>query len=191
MVNSGCVYEQTNIAFVSNRFGNSNSAFRLQNGFVRVANNTYFSGEFTVTAWVKLNAYLTHQRLIDFGNGECSDNVLISLSGFDNKIYFHVFYKNTPTVLNSNAILSLNIWHHVSFTCLGNIMKIYVNGSMVANKTGSISNIVRSVLRQRNYIGRSNWNSDPHADLDFSDLKIYSKELSDLEIYKDYNSVFL
>ncbi|CAF1069775.1 unnamed protein product, partial [Brachionus calyciflorus] len=158
---------------------------------VRVANNTYFSGEFTVTAWVKLNAYLTHQRLIDFGNDAGSDNVLMVLSGPTNNILFHIYHGSSLNRFDSSIVLFLNIWHHVAFTYSGNVMKIYVNGSLVADKILMTSNIVRSVLRQKNYIGKSNWNSNPNANFDFGDLKIYSKELSNMDIDKEHKSDFL
>ncbi|CAF0826273.1 unnamed protein product, partial [Brachionus calyciflorus] len=123
VVNSASVSEQTNSSLVSDRFGNSNSAFRVQNGFVRVANSTYFSGEFTVTAWVKLNAYLVSQRLIDFGSNASSDNILMILSGPTNNICFHIYNDNKPYYFVSTTVISLNIWHHVAFTYSGNIMK--------------------------------------------------------------------
>ncbi|CAF1104410.1 unnamed protein product [Brachionus calyciflorus] len=191
VVNSASVSEQTNSFLVSDRFGNSESAFQVKNGFVRVANNTYFSGEFTVTAWVKLNAYLVYQRLIDFGNGDGSDNILMVLSGATNNICFHIYKGSSLYSFDSSKVLFLDIWHHVAFTYSGNIMKIYVNGSLVSDKSLMASNIVRSVLRQKNYIGKSNWNSDPKANFDFSDLKIYNKELSNLDIDKEYKSGFL
>ncbi|CAF0978416.1 unnamed protein product, partial [Brachionus calyciflorus] len=191
VVNSASVSEQTNSSLNFDRFGNSNSAFRVQNGFVRVANSIYFSGAFSVTAWVKLNAYITNQRLIDFGNTAGSDNVLISLSGATKNIFVHIYNGSSQYNLDSSKVLSLNIWHHVAFTYAQQVMKIFVNGTLVVNKTQPTSNIVRSVLRQRNYIGKSNWNSDPNANFDFSDLKIYCKELSNLEIEKEYKSDFL
>ncbi|CAF1057190.1 unnamed protein product, partial [Brachionus calyciflorus] len=190
VVNSVGVFEQTNSSLVSDRFGNSNSAFRVQNGFVRVANNTYFSGEFTVTAWVKLNAYLVYQRLIDFSNGPQSDTILIVLSGATNNILFHIYNGSTQYFMDSSVVISLNTWHHVAFTYARNEMKIFLNGSLGEKKIQPISNIVRSILRQRNYIGKSSTISNPNANFDFSDLKIHSKELSNLEIEKEYKSDF-
>ncbi|CAF0819998.1 unnamed protein product, partial [Brachionus calyciflorus] len=183
------LYEQTSLVFISDRFGNSNSAFRLLNGYVRAPPGTYFSGDFSITAWVRLNSYVNHQRLLDFGNGRDSDNVLVSLSGTSQSIYFHSYYGSNQYVFDSTTILPLNIWHHVAFTVAGPVMKIFVNGTLVANKTQSATNVVQSVNRQTNYFGKSNF-GDSNADCDLDDLKIYSKELTESELKKEFKSDF-
>ncbi|CAF0927944.1 unnamed protein product [Brachionus calyciflorus] len=187
--NAQDLYEQTNFSFISDRFGNTNSAFRIQSGYARAPAGIYFSGDFTITAWVRLNAYLNHQRLIEFGKQLYSDHVLVSLSGPSRQIYFHTYNGNIQYVLDSTTVLPLSIWHYVTFTASGPVMKIYVNGTLVANKTQSATNVVQSVNRLYNFFGKSLF-PDPNANCDLDDLKIYNKELSGSEIEKEFKSDF-
>ncbi|CAF1078983.1 unnamed protein product [Brachionus calyciflorus] len=187
--NAQNLYEQTKFGFISDRFGNSNSAFRLSNGSVRAPAGIYFSGNFSITGWARLNAYQKHQRFIDFCKELYSDHILVSLSGSSNEIYFYTYNGKTRFMFESTTVLPLNIWHHVAFTSAGPVMKIYVNGTLVANKTQIESNTVQSINRFYNYFGKSLF-GDPNANCDYDDLKIYSKELSGSEIEKEFKSDF-
>ena len=63
--------------FVSDRFGNANSALALNGRWTQVPSGVYFdSPEFTISVWVYPQQVGSHARIIDFGNGQASDNIL-------------------------------------------------------------------------------------------------------------------
>jgi hypothetical protein len=56
--------------FVSDRFGNPQSALCLNNGYATLSPGVYFNSSFTITAWVyPLDQNSRYQRIIEFSNG--------------------------------------------------------------------------------------------------------------------------
>ena len=49
------LYDEVNVTLIQDRFGKSNSALKLNNGYLKIPSGIYFSGDFTITAWVKSN----------------------------------------------------------------------------------------------------------------------------------------
>ena len=58
----------------------SNSYLWLNWGYVAVPPNVYFSGDFSVSVWIKIIEYGKWQRIFDFGNGPKNNDVLMHLS---------------------------------------------------------------------------------------------------------------
>jgi hypothetical protein len=46
----------TGVSLVTDRFGKATSALSLSNGYLQVNNGIYISGDFTITAWLKINS---------------------------------------------------------------------------------------------------------------------------------------
>ena len=177
-------------AFTFDRFCNPNSAILLQNVYLQAPPAVYFSGDFTVSAWMNWRAFTENTRIIDFGNGAPSDNIFFS---FDRNLnlYAGIHYTkprdNSYTNTNSTStILKTNNWFHVAFVLNGNIGTIYVNG--IVRGTGSNMNVPRNVTRTLSYIGKSNWERNPLANAVFDELKIYNVALSSDLIQNDYNT---
>ncbi len=49
----------TSVSLTTDRFGQASSALSLSSGYLQVDNGLYISGDFTVTAWVKINSNVT------------------------------------------------------------------------------------------------------------------------------------
>ncbi len=47
--------------------------------------------------------------------------------------------------------------------------------------------VPRNVIRNSNYIGRSNWVENPNADAVLDEFSIYNRSLSATEIYAQFN----
>ena len=68
-------------SFTLDRFGCSNSALALNGGWTYVPSGIYFNTpEFTISVWVYPQQVGNYSRVIDFGNGQAADNILLSLS---------------------------------------------------------------------------------------------------------------
>jgi hypothetical protein len=65
-------------SFVPDRFCSANSAIYFNQGYLQAPSGVYFSGDFTVTAWIYLKSYKSSSRLIDFGNGVANNNILVA-----------------------------------------------------------------------------------------------------------------
>ena len=150
---------------------------------------TDFSNGFSYTGWVKWNTFNNnYSRLLDIGNGENSDNIVIANFGTNNRLVIHSIVGFSNLEIHTNAILTAGQWVHVGAT-IGNtgLANIYINGDLVTS--GQI-NIPQNIERTKNYLGKSNWNSDPNFDGSMDEVSIWSKELSPAEITTAMNTGF-
>ena len=146
---------------------------------------TYFSGDFTIECWVYLTDHTNWSRVIDFGNGT-SDNVLFATSfGTSGKPGLHI----SGTELEANEQISLNQWSHLAVTLSGTTATIYING--IASGTANFP-IPPNVIRNDNYIGRSNWGwGDPAPDASLDDLRIWNVAKTPSQIQAAMNNELL
>ena len=88
-------------SFTTDRLNTVNSAIYFNNGYLKAPNGVYFNGDFTVSLWIKVRSATGYNRVIDFGNGPDSDNVVLSMSGGSSARpcnYFFVNFKYLYTV---------------------------------------------------------------------------------------------
>jgi len=144
---------------------------------------TYFSGDFTIECWVNPTAHTNWSRIIDFGNGAGSNNVLFATSyGTSGQPGFYV----GGAQFQANAQIPLNQWTHLAATLSGNTATIYING--VASGTANFP-VPANITRNYNYIGRSNWGwGDPSPSASFDDLRIWSVAKTGGEILASMNN---
>jgi len=125
--------------------------------------------------------------VIDFGNGENSDNVQLDLSNGSSGcpiigiLNYSSFENFSPT---SNA-LPLNTWVHLAGVLNGTIASIYINGTYNGN---TVQYIPRDIIRASNFVGKSNWARDSLADARFKNIRIYNRSLSEFEILIDMDT---
>ena len=175
------LYNGVNASFTKDRFENENSAIRLTYGYYQVPAGVYFSGDFTISIWIRLNEHVSWARIIDFGNGETSNNIILASSnGVPAQPVLLIYYDTNPNTRVS-AIPSLEIgnWTHVAFTFDGTTGKIYMNGTFSAQNYFSRPD---QTTRIYNYVGKSNIAIDTNLNADLDDLMIFNRSLSDSEI---------
>lgn len=142
---------------------------------VRVPGGIWFSNEFTIEAWVYEHSYNTYSRLIDFGNGAPSDNVLLALTdSTTGRPTLSVYRGASGQSVTAPNPLPLNQWVHLAATLRSNVGTIYVNGVAAAFGTVTGPNATNRTL---NYIGRSNWAppiaGDGYANAIFDEVRIW------------------
>ena len=131
-------------------------------------------------------------RVFDFGNGQESDNILISTKGTIDGITFQVYQGN---YLMNGGQYTLpgpyndNVWRHVSWALspYGNgycTWFIYING-MIVQQLQSMR-YPNSLVRSYNYIGKSNWDRDPYFSGAISDFRLYYRVVSAAEVSTVY-----
>jgi hypothetical protein len=174
-----------NYSFVPDRFCSAKSAIYINQGYLQVPPGVYFTGDFTVTAWIYLKSYQYYSRIIDFGNGQSSGNVVFTMLGNTTNIFGMIFQNLNVTNLKTSFNLNLNQWYFVSYVLSGTTAFIYVNAMQVG--TGQPSLVPSNILRTKNFIGKSNWNADSYADAIYDEIKIYQGGLSLNQILNEYN----
>ena len=185
LISGANLFGGSSYSFVSDRFGSPNSAIYFNKGYLQVPAGVYFSGDFTVTAWIYLKSYQSFSRIFDFGNGEGSDNVILAMSETTSQIRGFTFYKSSYSYsdIMSSSKVNLNEWYFVSFVLSDTTGFIYVNGNQVASGTLNVPN---NITRKSNYIGKSNTTVYPNADAIYDEIKIYQGALSSDYIMNEY-----
>jgi len=177
------LYDGKNVSLTEDRFGKPNSALRLNYGSLRIPSGIYFAGDFTISAWVKLNKARHFARIIEFGNGAYADNVELSVYSSSSYIHMKTWFKtNTKGFLVSGTPLELNRWTHIASVLNGGKAKIYFNGVQVAEGSQYLP---RNVSRNINSIGVGNFPGDESADAYYDEIKIFNRALDEYEIHDE------
>ncbi len=139
--------------------------------------------DFTISTWVKVNAFATWQRIFDFGTGT-TNYMFLSTQGAAGAGRPR-FAIRTPSVneqgIDSSIALVAGTWTHVAVTRTGNTARLYINGTLAGTNTGTtLSPSVLGATTQ-NYLGKSQWN-DPYLNGALDDFRIYSRALSAAEL---------
>ncbi len=142
--------------------------------------------DFTVSTWVKVNAFATWQRIFDFGTA--TNNYMFLTTQYNAtapnnaKLRFGI---RTPTIGEQNVsgtgiALTAGVWTHVAVTRSGTTVSLYVNGALAGSGTIALnpSDLGTTTL---NYLGKSQFN-DPYLDGALDDFRLYSQALSASEI---------
>ena len=159
--------------------------------------NVYFDGNsFTIQSWVYTSALSNWNRIIDFGNGASSNNILLSNTyGMTGKPGIYIEGTQFQSTYPGASTVLLNAWHQVCATFTRNtsgntsqgVAKIYIDGQPHGSGTTSIPvNITRTLC----YIGKSNWGNppDPNMTGGIGAIQIYNGALTDAEMLSNYNT---
>jgi len=142
-------------------------------------------GAFSMSAWIKADVYqtldqyhpqLNWQRIIDFGNGQ-QDSIIVAILSGHLRAEARIGSGSSAGV---SAPLATHTRTHVAVTVdASGFMKMYLNGQL---KASGQSVALPTTSRTNQYIGKSNWTSDPYLHGRVDELRLYSKVLADTEI---------
>jgi hypothetical protein len=168
-----------NVTFTNDRFNRSNKAVYLNQGYLTMPPGVYFSGDFSVFAWVKVMAILSlSPRLIDL-----SPNAVLIAITCSNMANPCTVIGSSPRA-TSNTTIVIGRWFHLAVTLKGNTLSMFINGSPVV--TSSSTSPPTNITRTSNFVGRSNfYPSDHDAHAYFDEIKFYNRALSQNEIIAD------
>ena len=153
------------------------------------ARNWYNPNGFTYSVWVLNNDFSgSYERIMDFGNGTPSNNILIYRAGTGvGTVGFQTCSGSTCSGPSSDNVLSAGAWIYFTATVDGSgNLKMYKNGTQIGS-TYSGGNTIANATLSNNYIGKSNWAADATWDGKFGNIQIYSQALSATEIQQNFN----
>ena len=101
-----------NAYLTNDQYGNPNSAVRLSNGYLKAPAGVYFSNDFTVTAWVKLNTARYQSRVLEFGNDDFyGDNFEFGFKDSTNCVFLNTWIGSGGAgFIVSDIKINLNEW---------------------------------------------------------------------------------
>ena len=152
--------------------------------FLQTPAETYFNSDFTFETWFLKRNNNNWSRIFDYGNGPDRQNVIIALStGTSGILSFHIFMDGLNRSFQLDDPTPLYEWTHLTLRLTAHIAWVYVNGSLV--KLGLLQR-PPDIVRNINYIGRSNWNSDKMADVLLDEFRLYKTALDPSIIKQHY-----
>src|SRR5665647_3266585 len=180
---SGLTKNGAQVSILSNN-GTNALDFDGTDDYVSVPAGVYFSGDFTIECWVYPKSFANWARIIDFGNGAGSNNVVLGYTyGTSAAPSFYV----GGAQFAASQTLALNQWSHIAATLSGTTATIYINGVSAGTATfPSPANITRNNC----YIGKSNW-GDPYANAVFDELRIWNTAKTQAEIQTSMSNELL
>ncbi|MDQ0877740.1 hypothetical protein QFZ77_006399 [Paenibacillus sp. V4I3] len=137
----------------------------------------------TVAAWVNLDTVSNWNRIFDFGSGSSTYMFLSPKNGANGKIRFAIKNNNSSEqIIDGQAALPTGGWHHVAVTLNGSTGILYVDGVQVGTNTGMTLKPSDMGATTQNWIGRSQYATDPYLDGRVDDFRIYNSAMSASQI---------
>lgn len=180
-----------NIVLTTDRFGNNNSAFEFNgtNSYITINNSDSLmspTNELTMVAWI--NAYSwslvgsTNFAPVlmksDIAANAFQYRMSISDGGFS------IAINNWTNFFTSQADIVFNQWHMIAITYKDNLVKGYFNGVLV-DEGPIVGPVAMNTLPLE--IGRDIPGATEVFNGKIDDVKIYNKELNNLEILALFN----
>ena len=163
----------------------------LVSGYLHLPDNiTRDLTDFTVAVWVKLDRSSTWSRIFDFGSGTAT-NMFLTPRGGSGTTRFAIKKNNQvgEQIVDGKMELPIDEWTHVVVTgnYNTNTLKMYINGLLSGTAMGVTTTpaSLGDTLPQ-NYIGKSQYTSDPALLGCIDDFRIYNRALSQYDIYVLY-----
>jgi len=159
--------------------------------------NENFSSGITVDAYLNFGSSADlWERIMDFGNGLPSDNILFARNGTTSNLIFEIYNGTTglspyKSQCQSNSAITSGFARYTVTVDADKVCKLYKDGVLLTINTcmGSTSSpctlnqLPVTVTRTLNYIARSNWYLyDPAFEGSFRAIRIYTKALTQDEI---------
>ncbi|MEO7496381.1 MAG: LamG-like jellyroll fold domain-containing protein [Massilia sp.] len=149
-------------------------------GHLKLPNDLMLAvGDFTVSTWVYWDASRTWARIFDFGSGTSQYMMMTprANTGFA-RFSMTVNGGRGELLLDSTAALPVAQWVHVAVTLSGRVATLYVNGVVMKTISTMFHAPFRLGSTGQNFIGRSQYASDPYFNGRIDDFRIYHGALN-------------
>ena len=155
--------------------------FDGQNDFITLPQSTAQSDDFTFAAWVYWRGGAAWQRIFDFGQ-DSTRYLFLTPSDASGKVRFAITENGVSgeQTLSANAAIPTDQWVHMAVSLVGDSGRIYING--VEQTNGAITSNPNQSAGGNLWLGRSQYGNDPYFNGDMSDVRVFSRGLSAVEI---------
>jgi len=172
-------------SFNAGKAGNALSLVKGNKGYASIPQAVLAGAtEMTIATWVYLNVSVDWQRLWDFSSDTNVYMFLTPRNGATQKLRFAMTVNGyfNEQVVDGAAELPANTWKHTAVVWGSGGVLLYIDGQLVASATGFSQLPSELTNTSKNYIGKSQYSSDPYLDGNVDDFRVYNRALSAAEI---------
>ncbi|MGC4031412.1 MAG: dockerin type I domain-containing protein, partial [Tepidisphaeraceae bacterium] len=146
--------------------------------------------DFTIAGWVKLNARNANARLYELGNSSTTGYMYLLPSNGSGNVQFGMTSggSSTNNRIVSTTAVPLNTWTHLAVTLSGTTATLYVNGVAVGTNTAMTLTPGALGATANNWLGKSQFSTDPMLSGAIDDFRIYNTALSGSAVTGLYNA---
>ncbi|MFI6821120.1 beta-L-arabinofuranosidase domain-containing protein [Micromonospora sp. NPDC050187] len=138
---------------------------------------------FSVATWVRIDTAGTWTRIFDFGSGTGTYLFLTPRSGTGTaRFAITTGGAGAEQRIDAPAALPVGAWTHVAVTQTGDLGVLYVNGVEVARNPALTLRPAGLGATAQNWIGRSQYGTDPHLDAAVDSFRVYGRALTAAEV---------
>jgi endoglucanase len=138
-------------------------------------------GDFSISAWVNLDASKPWARIFDFGRGPGACMFLTPCGGSANTLRFAISAGSGEQVIEGSKPVPTGKWAHVAVVLKGGVGTLYLDGEEVGRKAPITLTPDALGKTTQNYLGKSQF-PDPYLAGKIDDFRIYAGALSPGEI---------
>jgi GH43 family beta-xylosidase len=137
--------------------------------------------DFTIAAWVNPSSISAWSRIFDFGSSSSVNMFLTPSTGSTLRFAITTGGSGGEQRINGSAPLTTG-WHHLAVTLSGNLGTLYLDGIQVGQNTAMTLRPSSLGNTANNWIGRSQYSTDPYFNGLVDEFRIYARALSASEI---------
>jgi hypothetical protein len=141
----------------------------------------------SVSFYANMGTRSAVERIFDFGNGQQNNNIWVGM-GDGNDMVIEVWHDNAAPgwCRSANGSVVANEWAQWTVVLDGSTCKWYKNNTLSQSTNYTYLPWARTLTL--NYLGKSNWSTDPYFEGYLGDLAIYKSALTDAERLQNYNA---
>nr|WP_235505797.1 LamG-like jellyroll fold domain-containing protein [Variovorax sp. Root411] len=139
--------------------------------------------DFSITAWLYIDTLATWSRVFDFGSGTRRYMMLAARnsSGVP-RFSISTEHGYNEQVIDGSVALPTGRWVHVAVTVSGALGALYVDGIEAGSNTQMSLAPIDLGTTTQNWLGRSQYSSDPYLKGRIDDFRIYGGALGSAEV---------
>lgn len=163
--------------------GRVNNAIRLDgvDDYVKLpATFIHRLSDFTISSWINPEALSNWMRIFDFGSG--TNNYMMLTVDNGTGITFDVVVNGARQRVSTSRKLTLNQWSFLTITMSNDILTMYLNGSFIGRNVNFTFRPYDLGPVSENFIGKSQWPSDPFFRGMIDEFRFFNRALSVAEI---------
>ena len=146
--------------------------------------------------WEDAASVSSYEHMVNIGdanNAGAGDYFGIAI-GDDGNTYNKHLYSYMPgpdSSLNTNQVVSANVWHHVLATWSGTSFKVYYDGNTTPIQTRTVTSLsLPNSAVNRIAVGHYSYNGGHHFRGDLDHLRVFNREIQSSELATLYNETF-